>query len=271
MNGVNVTSLASYSSGNTNVLTVDASGVIKAVGVGSATLSASYSGLANSATITTVLKPVVLTHRYSFTTDAGDSVGTANGSLVGSAAINNGALVLDGASAVRLPAGLVDATYDAVTIEAWAHVNVTPDGQVTHLYGLGGTNSSGAPLTFVRLRTHTGGNNSSPGINNGGGEQTTFIPGPVAGDVHVVVINNPSAGYLQWYLNGHIANSNAVTALLTGIRGTNNTSNLIGQHVDGTGGMIGSIDEFRIYNGALDLAQLRTSLAAGPNNPVFTF
>src|SRR5207237_10470273 len=33
--------------------------------------------------------------------------------------------------------------------------------------------------------------------------------------------------------------------------------------------MIGSIDEFRIYNGALNLAQLRTSLAAGPNNPVF--
>ena len=120
-----------------------------------------------------------------------------------------------------------------------------------NLYGLGGTNSSGAPQTFVRLRIHTGGNNSSPGINNGGGEQTTFIPGPVAGNVHVVVINNPAAGYLQWYLNGHIANSNAVTALLTGIRGTNNSSNLIGQHVDGTGGMIGSIDEFRIYNGAL--------------------
>ena len=103
------------------------------------------------------------------------------------------------------------------------------------------------------------------GINNGGGEQTTFIPGPVAGDVHVVVINNPSAGYLQWYLNGHIANSNAVTALLTGIRGTNNTSNLIGQHVDGTGGMIGSIDEFRIYNGELDAFSIAAHNINGPD------
>ena len=218
VSNVNVSSLSSYSSDNTNVLTVDASGLIRAVGVGSAKVSADYGGLTNSATITAVLKPVVLAHRYSFTADAGDSIGTANGLLVGNAAVNNGTLSLDGTSAVRLPAGLIDTTYDAVTLEAWAHVNVTPDGQVTHLYGLGGTNSSGAPQTFVRLRIHTGGNNSSPGINNGGGEQTTFIPGPVAGNVHVVVINNPPAGYLQWYLDGQIANSNAVTALLTGIR-----------------------------------------------------
>ena len=266
---VNISSLAGYSSGNTNVVTVDSGGLIRAVGAGSATVSASYSGLTNSATITTVLKPVVLAHRYSFTTGAADSVGSANGTLVGNAAINNGALTLDGASAIRLPAGLIDATYEAVTIEAWAQVNVTPDGQVTHLYSFGGTNASGAVQSFIRLRTHSGGNNSAPGINGGTGEQTTFIPGPVAGNVHVVVINNPSAGYLQWYLNGQIANSNAITAQLSGIRGDSNTVNLIGQHINGTGGMIGSVDEFRIYNGALNLAQLRTSLAAGPNNPIF--
>jgi len=264
--GVNLSLVASYSSGNPNVLTVDAGGLIRAVGAGSATVSASYSGQTNSATITVILKPVVLAHRYSFTSGAGDSVGGANGAPVGNAVINNGTLTLDGTSALSLPSGVIDTTYEALTIEAWAHLAVIPDGQVAHLYGFGSTDASGAPNKFVRLRTHSGGNNSAPGINGGGGEQTTFIPGPVAGDVHIVVIYHPLAGYMQWYLNGQLANSNSVSALLSQVNGTNNIVNFIGQHVDGSGGLVGTVNEFRIYNGALDLAQLRTSLAAGPDN-----
>ena len=37
-----------------------------------------------------------LIHRYSFTSDANDSVGTANGTLMGSATITGNAVVLDG-------------------------------------------------------------------------------------------------------------------------------------------------------------------------------
>src|ERR1017187_2085133 len=62
-----------------------------------------------------------LTHRYSLTTDASDSVGTANGTVAGGATFNgSGGLVLNGTSGyVSLPPGLVS-NLTAVTIETWA-------------------------------------------------------------------------------------------------------------------------------------------------------
>jgi hypothetical protein len=60
-----------------------------------------------------------LTHRYSFTTNANDSVGTAHGTLRGGATISGGAVVLDGSSGyVDLPNGIVS-TLSNVTFETW--------------------------------------------------------------------------------------------------------------------------------------------------------
>jgi hypothetical protein len=49
----------------------------------------------------------VLTHRYSFDNDASDSVGRANGTLEGSAAVSGGQVHLDGkrGTYVNLPGG----------------------------------------------------------------------------------------------------------------------------------------------------------------------
>src|SRR5438045_1697582 len=62
-----------------------------------------------------------LIHRYSFTSDASDSVGGANGTAAGGATFNgSGSVVLDGVSGhVSLPAGIVS-NLTAVTIETWA-------------------------------------------------------------------------------------------------------------------------------------------------------
>ena len=52
--------------------------------------------------------------------------------------------------------------------------------------------------------------------------------------------------------------------------GTNDLENIIGAYVDASDAMGGgaTVDEFRIYNGALSPIQVRTSLAAGPGNPI---
>ena len=68
-------------SSNPGVLTVNSSGLITGVGVGTATVSATVAGVtATSGGIT--VTPQTLLHRYSFASDASDSVGGANGTLV---------------------------------------------------------------------------------------------------------------------------------------------------------------------------------------------
>ena len=63
--------------------------------------------------------PAVLTHRYSFDTDASDSVNNAKGVLQGNAFIANGALVLDGTnSSMQLPNNLFT-NYDSISFEVW--------------------------------------------------------------------------------------------------------------------------------------------------------
>ena len=261
--GVNVANVATYTTDNPTVLSIDPDGTVHGVGPGTAKLTASYGGLSKDASITVVAKPTVLAHRYSFDTNANDSTGTANGTLVGTASVSGGKLVLDGSGTVSLPAGIIDNTYDALTIEAWAHVEVTPDGTPTHLFGFGDGNTK-----FVRLRTHSAGNNSILGLS-GGSEVTAAQSGPIAGNVHIVSVFNPAAGYLEFYVNGRLANTNVTSTLLSAIRGTNDVNNIIGAHDDSTLPMYGSIDEFRIYNGALSPAQIRSSYAAGPSTVGF--
>src|SRR5215467_12482465 len=62
-----------------------------------------------------------LAHRYSFASDASDSVGHADGQLMGAAKIADGQVHLNGTRGtfVNLPGGLI-AGCDAVTFEFWA-------------------------------------------------------------------------------------------------------------------------------------------------------
>ena len=103
-----------YTSSNTNVLTVSASGRITAVSSGAAAITASYAGVSGSQIIYVSAPPQTLAHRYSFTTDASDSEGGANGVLSGGAVIANSNVVLNGSSAfVDLPNNLFTNRLDA--------------------------------------------------------------------------------------------------------------------------------------------------------------
>jgi autotransporter-associated beta strand protein len=112
-NLANVTAYCTYLSGNTAVLTVDTNGLVTAVGPGSTTISARFANATATQTVTVPSASALLLHRYSFTSDASDSVGNANGTLQGNAAISGGAVVLDGVNSyVNLPGGLISSLVD---------------------------------------------------------------------------------------------------------------------------------------------------------------
>ena len=82
-----------------------------------------------------------LTHRYTFTADANDSVGTAHGTLHGGAVISADAVLLDGiaGSYVELPPALLEG-YTSVTLETWAITDVNANWN--RLFDFGDFNAS---------------------------------------------------------------------------------------------------------------------------------
>jgi hypothetical protein len=111
-----------------------------------------------------------LTHRYSFTADAKDSVGTADGTLEGAATISNGAVVLDSSDGtfVNLPGGLISG-YSAVTLEIWADLG--DNSNWARLFDFGGTDDqTGAGFNYLFLTAHSGAGDTRHPVGNLGCE-----------------------------------------------------------------------------------------------------
>ena len=120
-----------WTSSNPSVLTVNSSGVITAVGVGTATISATVNGVtsAPSASITVSTAPVLdsavtLENEWSFNetggTNAYDSISSSNITLDGGTSLDNGVLTLPGGGGnwAQFPNGILS-TYNSITIETW--------------------------------------------------------------------------------------------------------------------------------------------------------
>jgi len=206
----------------------------------------------------------VLTHRYDFATNAGDSVGGANGTLQGGATVSGGQLNLNGSGWMSLPAGTLGTNYNnGLSVEVWANVSQLPDGQAAALWSFGNASS------FGRILTHDTGNNSSIDYSSSSGTVAAVQPGPVAGVVQLAGLWNPTSGDLQLYENGKLVEENIMAGLpLSLMTGANDQDNILGANVDGTLPLTGSIEEFRVYTGELTPVEIRTSLAAGSSNPI---
>jgi hypothetical protein len=91
------------------------------------------------------------------------------------------------------------------------------------------------------------------------------------GNVHVVCVFHPYAGYVSLYTNGVLAaiNSNASNPLADTLGA--DPLNLIGESLYDTDPYwSGAINEFRIYNGALTAGQILADYALGPNQLIGT-
>jgi hypothetical protein len=261
-NPVNVTQTASYLSGDTNIISVSAGGIVAAGNFGTTTITTSYSGQTNIQSIT-VVPSATLTHRYSFTNNASDSVGTANGTLQGSATISGGKLVLNGSSGtyLNLPGGIIN-NYTNVTVEVWATFPASLP--TSFLFGFGNTDgSNGANYIFgsaqlgrIAITGVDPGYNGEQGISTGGWAGQT--------NLHIVAVYAPAAGYVALYTNSILAGiNNSVTTPLSAV---NDIYSYIGRSLySGDSYLPASIDEFRIYKGPLSVQQIALDAAAGPD------
>ncbi len=290
-----------FSSSNTNVFTVTPAGLISAVGVGSATLNATYNYIVGATTNTYTGSTAVsvyrdqiatLTHRYSFfnkpdgSLTATDSVARADGTLNGAANITGGQLVIPNTAQTApapdyllLPDGILTndvngvlatnaatTTYNdpAVTVEAWATF-ASSQGYWAALFDFAYTDFAGNAAYDI----HVGqlGGSTTFGISdtdNANQFNQTGTAGSVRGttNMHLVAVFDPPAGYLAVYTNGVLASQlNGITITMEGVWGT---LNKVGADLWPDPGMQGSISEFRIYNGVLHADEIAATQALGP-------
>ncbi len=258
---------ATFTSGNPAVLTVNpATGLVKAVSPGTTTVVASFGGLSATNTLTVVAVPAVLAHRYSFTSDASDSVGNAHGSLGGSATVTGGKVVLDGnyGSSVELPADVINiATNPAVTFEAWVDFGDVPSWCRLFDFGMDGGSSE------IYFAPRGPGNGSQHRISqNIAGGRTIDWRGSLANQsVHLTVVVDPPSSTLAIYRDGVLEYARYdATAALSLV--STNAAALGRSFVAVDPYMPGSIDEFRIYRGALTPPEIALTHQNGPNSTV---
>jgi hypothetical protein len=217
-----------------------------------------------------------LLHRYDFTSNANDSVGTAHGTLRGSATISGGALnttsVAGGLSGgapqngVQLPPGAVAGITGPFTIESWFVANF--GGGYTTLFSFSGNNTR----SYV-LATPARGNSpyaSTVSVIGGGGsftEQQASEQYQDNGALHQLVVTYDGAT-LSYYIDGalgsfsglppSITDPGLVLATLTYI-GINGGSPWPDNSING------STRDFRIYGQALTASQVTNLYALGPD------
>jgi hypothetical protein len=273
VNGLNLVTYggATFTSLNTGVATISASGVVKAISAGSVQVVAGYGGLSATNTLQVTAPPTVLTHRYSFTTDASDSVGGANGTLMGSASVSSGQLVLDGTSGcfLDLPGAQINiATNTSVTIEAWVTFN--NPSTWAYLFGFGNTNNGGGVGQFGCVPAAVSGGFIHWGItqNQPGGATVGWAHAWCNASIHITTVIDPPTGTISIYRDGVLeVTQGGVNNPLSDT--PTNWAYLGHSFYAADPYLSASIDEFRIYNGVLTPAQVALTQVNGPNSASF--
>ena len=260
-----------YSSANTNVAIVDAGGNVTGVGSGTTSLIATYGSLGLFATqnVSVIFVPTTLVHRYSFSETSGstaaDSVGGPawNGTLPNGGTFGGGKVICSAASQqhVKLPSNILS-NYSAVTIEAWVtFANQLPVN--CFFFGFGNTNGAdGVNYIFCGPRAGriaiSSGNYSSE-QNAYSGSDFSFRT-----NLHLTAVFNPPAGYIALYTNGLLAAvNNAVTLTFSSV---NDVYSYIGKSIYAPDPYPDfTLDEFRIYNGALQTSEVAATQVLGPD------
>lgn len=205
-----------------------------------------------------------LMHRYSFAADANDSVGKAHGTLEGAASLSDGQLRLNGTRGtyVNLPGGLI-AGYEAVTFEFWASLGVNRNWARVFDQGSTNGNSGQYDLYFC---PHSGGRDFRLTIMDPHPrERVVTIPGNLDNqtNLHVACVLDSRSGFMGIYTNGVLAASRND---LTSLASVHTNLFFLGRSLFASDAPLnGSIDEFRIYKGALNASAIAANHANGPD------
>ncbi len=260
-------------SGNSDILAVSGNMLLEAKATGTTTLIASYGGFSVTQTVAVIDYPATITHRYKFDESSGstsfaDSVGTAQGTVIGTASLDgNGHLVLPGNGTENyadLPGHLIDG-YDALTFEFWVNIGTNPTWG--RLVDFGDTSESGAGQNYVSFTPHSGFSPSGANFEVNGASGTEYMNvSPILDgrNLHLVLVYNPLNHTLSSYTNGALMGLK--TGITTPMSAIVNTHSWLGRSsyiADQCG--VATLDEFRMYNGALSPFRVALNAASGPN------
>jgi autotransporter-associated beta strand protein len=216
-----------------------------------------------------------LAHRWSFNSDTltNDSVGGATGTNMGTATISGGALVLDGSAGcyMELPHFLIhNSNYTAVTFEFWATYNTS--GNNDRIFDFGNTNFVNAtvlpPENYVFFSPHAGANHVL-GLSPTTSESQISATGSGNLDgqnMYVACVVDQPNNVMTIYTNGVFETSATIAASLDSVI---DQECWIGRSLFTADSFINaSIDELRIYSGALSPGSVAQSYVQGPNVPL---
>ena len=214
--------------------------------------------------------PIDPIHSYTFEDGTGnDSVGDADGVLVGDAAIVDGSLVIDGdGDWMEMPGDVIAInTYTEMTLELWSTQSV--DNPFSMTASFGGTWDNGMGKDYIFIATGRGDQmnrgaiaNTPDDVNPWEDEVGVSSPELNDGIEHQYVLTI-TAEELAYYVDGILIGTAPMGD--TTITGVSNDFVYLGKgvySVDGT--MNCSINEFNIYNVALDAEQIAANYVAGP-------
>lgn len=253
------------------------------VGAGTATITASLEGMEAEPLEVTVAGPSttpVLDHRYQLEGDATDSEGDQDGTLIGDGTFENGGVTLSGDAYVDLPDFLFSDYYftgetPPVTIEIYGRWDGGGSWQRFFDFGSNDLDVQGPEVgpdayggvDWLFLTPSSGGGQLQLSFNDGQGSGFAINgEGLAAGqDFYVAAVFDPSLRVARLYKNGVLQGiaeipENAVLAI-------NDVNVWLGRsNFSADPFYNGSITEFRVWNGALQEADILKHSICGPND-----
>lgn len=217
-----------------------------------------------------------LLHQYSFNNGtANDSVGGANGTLMGTTSVSGGQLVLPGGNNasgnyLNLPAATIGInTYSGVTLEMWSTQPAINQGfSMTATFG--GTWGNGLGQNYLMISTTRGDDVSRGAIAITADDvepwlDEVFVNGAEMNDAlehyYAVTINGTQLAY---YIDGVLQGTAAVAP--SALSSLSTQSAFLGRGVYNGDAMVqGSINEFRIWNAALPASEIALHNVLGAN------
>ena len=264
-----------WSSSNTNVAVVDIYGNVTGVGLGTTAITASYPalGLSASQVVQVVYIPATLAHRYSMANISAsnviDSVGGPawNGTLPNGGNLTNGVLTLSSAAQqyLNLPGGIIS-NYLATTIDMWipeisGSSNSPP---FVYLFAFGNTDSNGDGYDYLFFNPNIARATISEVDPGFGSEQGGDLPslGNIT-DLHLTCVFDCPVGSISIYTNGVlVATFNGITDPLSVV---GSQFAYVGRSLYTADAYLNwSLQELRIYNGALSAPEIAASGVLGP-------
>ncbi|MCP5522998.1 MAG: hypothetical protein H7A46_15795 [Verrucomicrobiales bacterium] len=276
---------AVITSSNPDIAEVLADGRVAARAAGTVTLTVEHGGKTGTANLTVQANPAVLANRYSFASSAADSVGGANGTLVSSpdgtlnVTFANGQAVFPGGgyatvAYVDLPDGMVSSKQN-ITIETWFTWDGPAGSYWQRVFDFGNSAKGTDPHnsgdgTGGFFLTPLGGAGDPDGVqcNMSGtgflGER--FLTGPsalpVGQQVHVVCICAPDLDKSEMWIDGRLIDSDTAPFNLSDLIDANCW---LGASQWNDAAFDGSINELRIYEGALSELEIALAQESGPD------